>query len=49
MNGLQWELDWVWKNRDQYCCDLHALSVIENIKKRYQINKLKDEIEKLKK
>jgi len=44
---MEWELEWIWNNRDQYGCDQHAIAVMGNIKKRYRIIELNKQIKEL--
>ncbi len=44
--SLQWELDWIEKNKCLYDSDLHASAVKGNIEKRYRIRELESELRK---
>lgn len=44
MNSVKWEKDWISKNTKYYDSKLHAESVKRNIEKRYEIIKLKKEL-----
>jgi len=46
---LRWEIEWVERNSDRYSSEIHARSVIENIKKRYFISEAKRLAEKFNK
>lgn len=45
--GLEWEIQWIRKNVDQYDSVLHSESVIQNIIKRYALAELKRYINEL--
>ena len=47
--SLQWELDWIDRNKHLYDSDKHAEAVKGNIKKRYYIRELEAEIANLNK
>ena len=48
-NSLQAELDWITDAQSSYDSPLHASSVKENIKKRYEINTLNERVASLEK
>jgi len=43
-NALDWELNWIKQNSNQYQCEAHAIAVCGNITKRYKIKELKGKI-----
>lgn len=46
-NGFHWECDWIIKNIHLYECPKHAVAVIGNIQKRYNIKALNEHISEL--
>ena len=47
VNNLEWEANWIRENLNKYDSPMHAEAVIKNIEKRYLINCLQKNINKL--